>query len=114
MSMMWVGIVRMAVSHPGVHVPVRVGLAGGGRRLVLMLVVLIVPMEMLVGELVVHVLVRVTFADVQPHAEAHQHATAYSAPHPCHLVGNLTTGVEAFAYALTRDGSRVNCGQFFT
>ncbi len=73
-SMMRVGIVRMGVPQPSVHVPVRVRLTGGRSRLMFVPVVLVVPMKMLVCELFVHMLVRVTFADVQPHADGRQHA----------------------------------------
>src|SRR5688572_6713067 len=66
--MVEVGIVRMFVAQRHVHMPVRVWLTGRRPSVVLVSVMFVVPMEMVVLQRFVDVLMAVTFADVQPHA----------------------------------------------
>jgi hypothetical protein len=74
MPMMKIGVVRVAVYHVNVSVPVSVWLPGRVGHGVLMLVMNIVTMPMPMLERLVTMFVLVAFSQVQPQANAHQAA----------------------------------------
>ncbi len=63
---------RMAMSHGQMSMPMTVGLALRGVRVVLMLVMLVVAMTMLVGHGLVIVQVVMLLGQVEPESESHQ------------------------------------------
>ena len=79
MTVMQVGVVRMLVGHRLMPMAVRMGLAGGIRGIVLVLMVRIVRVPMLVLHRRVLVRVAVAFAQVKVEPEPHQQAGAYQA-----------------------------------
>jgi len=74
MTVVEVRIVVVSVTLRRMDVPVRMWLPRRHARLVRVLVMDIVAMEVLVGQRLVNVLVRVPLAEVQPYADEHQQA----------------------------------------
>jgi len=74
MTVVEVRIVGVSVTVRRMDVPVRMWLPRRHARLVRVLVMDIVAMEVLVGQRLVNVLVRVPLAEVQPYANEHQQA----------------------------------------
>jgi hypothetical protein len=72
-TMMQIGVMRMLVPDRLVPVPMRMRLARGIVRPVLMMMMVVVAMAVLVFHALVNVLMLMPFGQMQPETESHQH-----------------------------------------
>jgi len=73
MPVVHVRIMRVAVNERLVHVEVRMGL-GPVRDIVRVVMMFVMNVSMRVFEVLVRVLVRMAFGDMEPHSKRHQYA----------------------------------------